>query len=270
MTLIQQHNLKEDFAAFDSCFPLLAAGMIPSFLFPFIPSIANGIKGRERLFKFIGIWVEDGMPGLDEGLVYDMAQIGHTAGHSSREIASVLNTDLWALQANTPPAAVALLLYILQSPLLSIIHKEIDSISTKSNSTIPDLDMKALASLEMVASCVQETIRLNTSSFSVRIAKESFVLPTSVSPDRKGVPTQGYLIPSGSRIICATRAAHLSDAIWGSNPSVWDGARFVDRADEVGMKNKKAREMKGFGGGISIVGLFRDPVYCLPHFAVRR
>jgi Cytochrome P450 len=81
--------------------------------------------------------------------------------------------------------------------------------------------------------------------------EESFILPIR---DAKGTSTSGYLIPGGSRVICATRAAHLSDAIWGNNPSIWDGERFLERDDdEAGMKSKKAREMRGFGGGVSIV-----------------
>ena len=154
------------------------------------------------------------MPGLDEGVILDMAQIELIAGHSSREIASFLNADLWALQANTPNPAGVLLLYIIQSILLPAVHEEIDRIPT-SDSITPDLNMKTLASMEMVSSCMQETIRLNTS-------EESFILPTSVIRDAKGTSTPGYLIPGGSRAICATRAVHLSDAIWGNNPSIWD------------------------------------------------
>ena len=231
--------------------------MVPSFLFPYIPSIAKGINGRERIFKILAAWVEDGMPGLDEGVIRDMAQIGLTQRHSSREIASLLSSDLWALQANTPYIAAALLLYTIQSPLLPTVRKEINNIPTKGDSMTPDLDMKALASLETVASCVQETLRLNTSSFSIRIVEESFVLNTSISHDEKGALTQCFSIPRGSRIICATRAAHLSDAIWGKDPSIWDGEQFMGRADEeTGEKSKKAREMRGFGGGISIVCYF--------------
>jgi hypothetical protein len=254
MIRTQEIDFKKDFTTFDACFPLLAADMIPSFLHPFVPLIAKGIKGRERLFEFIATWVEDGMPGLDEGVIFDLAQIGLTAGHSSREIASFLNADLWALQANTPNAAGALLLYIIQSTLLPAVREEINRIPTKNDSTTPDLDMKALASMEIVSSCVQETLRLNTSSYSIRVVEESFILPTSFIRDVKGASTPGYLIPGGSRIVCATRAAHISGAIWGSNPSIWDGTRFLEREeDEAGMKSKRAREMRGFGGGVSIV-----------------
>jgi hypothetical protein len=257
LTQTQESVLKDGFFAFDECFPLLASDMVPSFLFPYIPLIAKGMNGRECIFKILATWVEDGMPGLDEGVIRDMAQIGLMQRHSSREIASILNADLWALQANTPYIAAALLLYIIQSTLLPAIREEIDNIPTKGDLAMPDLDMKALASLETVASCVQETLRLNTSSFSIRIVEESFVLNTAISHDEKGSLTQCFSIPRGSRIICATRAAHLSDAIWGRDPSIWDGERFLGSVDEeVGEKNKKAREMRGFGGGISIVCYF--------------
>jgi cytochrome P450 len=262
MIRTQENDIRKVFNTFDACFPLLAADMIPSFLHPFVPLIARGIKGRERLFEFIATWVEDGMPGLDEGVIFDMAQIGLTEGHSSREIASFLTADLWALQANTPNAASALLLYIIQSTLLPAVREEINRIPTKNDSTTPDLDMKALASMEMVSSCVQETLRLNTSSFSIRVVEESFILPTSVTRDMNGAPPPGYLIQGGSRIICATRAAHISDAIWGNDPSIWDGTRFLEREeDEAGMKSKKVREMRGFGGGISIVCSFLSFIF---------
>jgi cytochrome P450 len=261
MIRTQETDFKKNFNTFDGCFPLLAADMVPPFLHPFVPLIAKGMKGRERLFEFIGTWVEDGMPGLDEGVIFDMAQIGLTEGHSSREIASFLNADLWALQANTPSAACALLLYIIQSTLLPAVREEINRIPTKIDSPTPDLDMKALASMEMLSSCVQETLRLNTSSYSIRVVEESFILPTSVIRDQNGAPHPGYLIQGGSRIICATRAAHVSGAIWGTNPSIWDGTRFLERGDEPGMKSKKAREMRGFGGGVSIVCSFLSFIF---------
>jgi hypothetical protein len=107
-------------------------------LHPFVPPIAKGMKGHEHLFEFITTWVEDGIPGLDEGVIFDMAQIGLTEGHSSREIASLLNADLWALQANIPSAAGALLIYIIQSTLLPAVRKEINRIPTKIDSPTPD------------------------------------------------------------------------------------------------------------------------------------
>lgn len=263
MARMQKDGLRGSFAEFDAAFPLLTAELIPSFLIPFIPPIARGIKGRERLFTAIATWVEDGMPGLDEGVVQDMAQIGLTEGHSSREIATFLTADLWALQANTPYAAAALLLYIIQSTLLPAVREEIDSIPTKGDSITPHLDMKTLSSLELVASCVQETLRLNSSSFSIRIVEESFVLSVS-QEDAKGTPPGGFFIPGGSRIICATRTAHLSDRIWGEGPSTWDGERFLERGDDGGTKSEKARAMRGFGGGISIVRHFASTFLSFP------
>jgi hypothetical protein len=81
---------------------------------------------------------------------------------------------------------------------------------------------------------------------------ESFVLVTSAS--EKGATKHGSLIPSGSRIICATRVAHLPEEMWGMNPIAWDGGRFVDNESEgYDAKTKKVQAMQGFGRGISIV-----------------
>jgi cytochrome P450 len=107
--------------------------------------------------------------------------------------------------------------------------------------------------MPLAASCIQETIRLTTSTLSIRIVEKSFVLPIPAST--KGTADHdGFLIPGGSRIVCATRAAHLSDEIWGDDPSAWDGGRFIDRdGEEKEIKTKRAQGMRGFGGGVSIV-----------------
>lgn len=257
----QGTDLRDGFNAFDACFLLLAAEKIPSVLFPFIPPIAKGLRGRERVLKVMIEWIEEGMPGLNDGVIQEMTQILIKEGYSSREIATLLSGDLWALQANTPSAAAALLLYIFQSQLLPAVREEISRIPTKGDTTTPELDMQALASLDLVASCVQETLRLNTSSYSIRIVEKPFVLPVS----EEGASTRGFLIPGGSHVVCITRAAHLSDALWGENPSIWDGERFLEKDEAPGMRSKKAREMRGFGGGISIVcNSFHFYPRCLP------
>jgi hypothetical protein len=246
------NGLQVPFKSFDACFPLLLSEMVPPFLSAFVPSVATGVDGRNVLVKALAEWVEDGMPGLEEGLVREMAEIGLSEGFSLTEIGTILVGDLWALQANAPFAAASLLLYVLQSPLLPCVREEIDALPTKSASSTPSLSLKTLTSMPLVMSCIQETIRLATSSYSIRIAEKSFTLPTSAS--EKGATNHGFLIPGGSRIICATRAAHLSDEIWGTDPSVWDGGRFVGNDGEGNeARTKKTQAMRGFGGGVSIV-----------------
>jgi hypothetical protein len=84
------------------------------------------------------------------------------------------------------------------------------------------------------------------------LENKSFILVTSAS--EKGATSHGSLSPSGSGIICATRVAHLSEEIGGTDPLTWDGGRFVDNESEgYDAKTKDAQAMQGFGRGVSIV-----------------
>ncbi|KAJ8519223.1 hypothetical protein ONZ45_g3801 [Pleurotus djamor] len=232
-------GLQESFNAFDASFPLLASEMIPLPMYKFVPPVAKGMQGREEIWKLLKTWIEDGMPGLDEGVVREMAEMGLAEGYSSYETAKLLMGDLWALQANAPFAATALVLYVLQSTLLPRVIQEFDAIPTN------DVNMKALASMPLAASCVQETVRLNTSSFSIRLVQKDFVL--SLSED-----DPGFLIPcDGTRVVCITRTAHLTEQIWGESPDSWVGDRFLAQNGEDTISAKRSREMNGFGGGIS-------------------
>jgi hypothetical protein len=67
-------------------------------------------------------------------------------------------------------------------------------------------------------------------------------------------------------LLCITRVDHLDDSRYDGNAAEWDGQRFMDheaeRGDEEGTedeergwKSKRAREVYGFGGGISRVRL---------------
>ncbi|KAG9225709.1 hypothetical protein CCMSSC00406_0007566 [Pleurotus cornucopiae] len=238
-------GLQRDFNRFDASFPLLAAEMIPMALYSLVPPIADGMKGREAMFSVLTQWVEDGLPGLDEGLIHDMARMGLAEGYTSREIATLLLGDLWALQANAPYAASALLLYILQSDILDQVREEIDALPKQSEDTLdPVVTLKTLASMPLVASCVQETVRMNTSSFSIRVVEKDFVLSASGEG--------GIFIPAGMRVVCITRVGHLIDELWGANPESWIGDRFLAEKQGDALSSKRSREMNGFGGGISI------------------
>ncbi|KAL4258944.1 Cytochrome P450 superfamily protein [Pleurotus pulmonarius] len=238
-------GLQKDFNRFDACFALLAAEMIPMALYSLVPPIADGMKGREAMFSVLAQWVEDGLPGLDEGVIHDMAQIGLAEGYTSREVATLLSGDLWALQANAPYVASALLLYILQSGILDQVREEIDALPRQNEGTSdPVVTLKTLASMPLVASCVQETVRMNTSSFSIRVVEKDFVLSASGEG--------GIFIPAGMRVVCITRVGHLMDELWGANPESWIGDRFLPEKQGDALSSKRSREMNGFGGGISI------------------
>lgn len=241
-------GLRGEFGRFDRCFPLLAAEMMPVALYAFVPRVADGMRGREAMLSVLARWVEDGLPGLNEGVIRDMAHIGLAEGYTSMEVATVLSGNFWALHANAPYIASALLLYIVQSEILDQVREEIDGLPQQSGDTAnPVVTLKALASMPVVASCVQETVRTNTSSFSMRVAEEDFVLSESASG------SGGVFIHAGMRVVCATRVAHLTDGLWGDYPESWIGDRFAAKQQGDALSAKMAREMHGFGGGISTV-----------------
>jgi hypothetical protein len=244
-------ELRNAFAAFDTSFPLLASGLIAPFLERHIPITAAGRRGGAILADVFGDWVKDGMPGLSEGVVRDMANVGLAASFPPHEIGKLLLADCWALQANAPFAAVWLLLSILQSP--SVLPSLLAEIASSKSSD--QMSMKGLStSLPLLSSCLTETLRLATSSFSIRIVESPFFLSTATSSNPSS--TQGYMIPERSRIICATRVSHLDEERW-EDAGVWDGRRFLDEESKEGgeLPSKRVREVHGFGGGISIVSL---------------
>ncbi|KAF5345948.1 hypothetical protein D9758_011454 [Tetrapyrgos nigripes] len=253
-----RYSLKQGHYVFDESFPLLAAEMVPSFLHRLIPPIREGLAGREAAAQTLAQWSEDGMPGLEEGLIRDVAKVYAECGASSRDIGTLLVSDLWALQANAPQLAAALFTRVLQSPhIIQQLRKEIDDsgiLNTEDGLTLKSVNEH----LELGSSCVQETLRLDTSSFSIRLAQTDTMFDISNRDESlSGDSSSAVFIPKGARVIAATRAAHLSDSLWGPDPEEWDGERFLlkdvlNEEDRVRLKAKMLKEVRGFGGGVSM------------------
>ncbi|KAK7437879.1 Cytochrome P450 [Stygiomarasmius scandens] len=249
-----KYSLKSGHYIFDDCFPLLASDMIPKFLYRFIEPVREGIQGRKAVSDVLAKWVGEGLPGLEQGVIKDVTQVYLDCGISVDEVGTLLLSDLWALQANAPQAAGALFTRVIQSPhIVKRLLEEIDNaglLNTEDALTLKSVNEK----LELGASCIQETLRLETSAFSIRIAQTDFMLDLSDSDD--GQSANSVFIPKGARVIAATRAAHLTDALWGKDPEEWDGERFLlegaKEEDKVRLKAKMYKEMRGFGGGVSM------------------
>lgn len=168
--------------------------------------------------------------------------------------------DFWALQANAPYIATQLLNYVLQAPssLRSALQAEADAslnIAADSSEAEPLTFPHLATTLPLLGSCISETMRLGTSTFSIRDVEQPFVLPGKAD---KGKDAGDLVIPAKTRLLCITRVDHLDDDRYDGNAAEWDGRRFMDReGEEVGgngedeWRSKRAREVYGFGGGIS-------------------
>ncbi|KAH8801848.1 cytochrome P450 [Flagelloscypha sp. PMI_526] len=234
---------------FDAIFPILASGMVPSFLRRFIPPLQEGLSARAELTAAIEEFLEMGTPGLDDGLTKDSAEWMEREGLSPKEVAPMLLGDLWASQTNAPPACVALILRVFQAKgCVDRVAKEVSGTQLFGNGFNY---AKLSDALPFLNSCVHETLRTQTSSFSIRIAKEACLLDVSIDDsERRLVP-----IPKGARVCAVTRVPHITDSIWGEDSTAWDPTRFVPTGDNEASKVKLAKllkEVRGFGGGVSM------------------
>ncbi|GAA5961005.1 hypothetical protein JCM3765_006500 [Sporobolomyces pararoseus] len=249
---ISRENFRKAFDSFDDAFPLLASGLIPRPLIKIL--LKKGKQGQHVLAEVMRKWIEAGFPGLETGVVKDMAQNALDQNLGTREAGKLLVADAWALQANAPYVPSQLLLCLLQGPetLLKGVVSEIDrSISLACESASSPHSMHHLSQhLPLLQSCITETLRTGTSVFSIRDVEQPLPLRARNQAE--------VVIPPKSRVICATRASHLDQVTWGEEAHKWDGRRFFDgdvekvaSLEESEKKSTRAREVWGFGGGIS-------------------
>lgn len=237
-------QLKQWFLAFDHAFPLLASGKIPGWLQPRLKAggVAAGIDARDKMNAFFGKWGRDtGCAGLrEDDVIRITAEDGLRLGFDDTDLGSMMLGDFWALLANNPFAACWVLVYISQADeqLLADLYAEIDS--------IPEGVSAFDAQLPLLQSCFYETLRMQTSTFSIRWCSQPVNLENRA------------LLQPGDTVVCVTRTGHLDRNIWGEDARLWDGRRFFDdpkNADGL-LKGSKASQIpfvRAFGGGISIV-----------------
>ncbi|GAA6028327.1 hypothetical protein JCM8097_006977 [Rhodosporidiobolus ruineniae] len=251
---IAKKDLFRNFVAFDGSFPIEASGIVPSWLLKRIPEVQAGRKSRDVLVDVIEAWIKDGVPGVADGPCTALVDLTLEYGANTRDAALILTSLFWALQANAPFVAMQLITYILQSPLSvrQALQAEADA-SFSDAAAADDLDPLTFSHLSrtmpLLQSCITETLRLGTLSFSIRLVSQPFVVPGGDgSPD--------YVLPVGSTLISPPRIVHLDERRYGETVMAWDGERFYDGppgsdAEKVGEKSKMARETYGFGGGVS-------------------
>ncbi|GAA6002016.1 hypothetical protein JCM10207_003039 [Rhodosporidiobolus poonsookiae] len=247
---MSEDELHAHFETFDAAFPIMASGMLPPSLLDRIPDVKQAREAQQAMAGMLAAWITAGLPGVEEGVIQGVVEVCREQGMSPAQIGLLLVADFWALQANAPFIALQLLLYLLQAPssLRTSLVTELDtSLRLSDPSSFPStLNFPHLAqTLPLLSSCITETLRLGTSSFSVRAVQKPFAIAQPDGPD--------LVLPQGSRLLCATRAHHLDEKSWDGTAGTWDGRRFLDEqgGGEEGKKSKRAREVHGFGGGIS-------------------
>ncbi|GAA5975901.1 hypothetical protein JCM10908_005322 [Rhodotorula pacifica] len=257
-------ELYEALETYDRAFPIIASGLVPPALVERIPDVKKARVAQHVLAATFSDWIADGFEGLEEGVVRDMARVALDNDLGDYEAGKMLVADFWASMANAPFIAVRLLVTLLQAPsdLRADLQREIDSamngLASDGVQNGQEMTFAYLTqSLPLLGSCITETMRLETSTLSIRVVEKDIALTS----DAKAARQSTVIVPANSRLVNVTRLHHLNDARWDGNASEWDGRRFfdgganaddiVDEEKESGWRSKRAREVYGFGGGIS-------------------
>jgi cytochrome P450 len=233
------------FLAFDKTFPLLAAGFMPDFV------TYSGRKLRSQLTDVIQQWLEERWNAeqgeRDESaceLVKKMVDDSRAAGYNDRDVAALLLTDLWALQANSTWACFWVVAFMLQQPHgLKPLYEELNAAleTFKSSNTSTDSYLSTFlttASLPLLTSTITETLRFTTSSASIRRVTQP-----------EGASLAGYTFEKDDELICFTRTVHLNSDLY-DEPLVFKPGRYKEYLTEE--KDKGARFWNPFGGGVSM------------------
>ncbi|KAG8950079.1 hypothetical protein FRC00_007861 [Tulasnella sp. 408] len=239
----------DPFLVFDDYFPLFAAGAPALF-------VQKGIRARNQLIDMFEEYL--GTPGWEEGAaelitaMVDGARNESNQSWTDRELAAAINSDFWAANSNMSWGffwCIGLMLHEPQS--LAPLYEEIDAARDFWSKAHPNADLSgdsltdlaeflSNASLPLITSVVSETLRVSSSSFSIRAVVED------------GATINGYPqfeFSKGDVLICQARSVHLDQEIYGPDAAVFKPDRFLDSG--IVTEGGVHRPFLPFGGGVS-------------------
>ncbi|KAI0328507.1 cytochrome P450 [Cubamyces sp. BRFM 1775] len=231
------------FRGFDDSFHLLATNIPRIFL-------SRPLKSWDKLVDLIEAYISGLGDDLEEaGHFVQVAIRGREAGWTNRDIAAVLGTQLWALQANAVFAAYWLVaLQLQQKEGLAPLIEEIDTAREFWQATHPsasfgtsffeDIASSSSKSLPLVTSAIQETLRYTSQTYSIRRV---------VKPVQLG----GYELRPDEQVICVTRQTHVDDEVF-PEASEFNFRRYVENPKAMKDGKLVPNHTMAFGGGVSM------------------
>lgn len=167
---------------------------------------------------------------------------------SIRDVARLIVTFLWALQANAPLVAYWIVALNLQrpdglKPLVAEVDEAVTSwnnanLSLPLNSRQNVVDFINRADLPLLNSTIQETLRFVTSVMSIRAVVEATELG-------------GYRFNRGDEVVCSTRAVHLDPEIH-ERPTEYIPTRYMTQKKFTKNGKPVMNHTMPFGGGVSM------------------
>lgn len=219
-----------DFEIFDKAFPLMVAGL-PKMLFKEGSAALDRLASGPPLGEGPSAWLRDRAP-----LFADIPAIDYGRAQTS---------ILWAINANTIPAAFWSLFYLLKHPdALRAVSEELAPLWDAAGD-----DADALADqvpdMRMLDSAIREALRLSSGSLTVREVLEPFSLTT-----RGG----SHALRKGDRVCLAPFVTHRDPEIF-EDPELYKHDRFYI---ESGVKqffkdgDRVPLPLMPFGAGVSM------------------
>lgn len=163
-------------------------------------------------------------------------------GIGESDIAALLMMIFWVINGNAYKLCFWVLTYILHdSSLFTAIRGE--AISAVRSSTSPNDLANSLEQCKSINAVFHETLRMTSSSMSVRNVLE----PVTIG---------GKYLRAGTKVLVPYRQLHFDDKVFGTNAAVFDPERFLASKDL-----SRSSSFRPFGGGTS---------YCPGRFIAKR
>ncbi|KAG8900374.1 Cholesterol 7-alpha-monooxygenase [Tulasnella sp. 403] len=236
---VTSNTAYEPFLVFDGHFPLMAADM-PRFM------VSKAFKARDVLLDLLQVYLANPDWTLEASeLTKEMHKGCQSANFSPRDTAAMLSTDLWGAESSMTWAFVWVFNLTLHRPgALAPLVDEVNSTLASWKADNPNADISnpddLLAFLmdntfPLIASHVTESLRLCTSTFSIRTVEEDDVV------------VGGYEFKRGDMVVCTSPTLHLDESVY-PDPHTFKGDRFLGmNVPESGGKG----HYRPFGGGVS-------------------
>lgn len=245
----------EAFAKFDGEFTKLAAELAPWMC-------KDAIKYRKVCLDILETWYLDWNERYEaatlsqdqhvSAVIQAVLDFSRSHGTSSRDIAAFMLADMFATQANAPPAAAWLIIKFAEHPVaLQRLRGEIrEGLKRSQHGTVASLirspDLMNGPTFEFLTSAIKETLRFATSVASLRRVMEDTILGS-----QKGSDEGGVVLRKGEMVYCLTRSTH-TDSTLHPDADQWIPERFMaDYRARQEVKTVK-NDWMPFGGGTSM------------------
>lgn len=245
------------FAKFDAEFTKLA-GELPAWM------CKDAVKYRDACLDTLERWYIGWHERADAGKLREDEKVSSVIqavldfaskhGTKTRDVAAFLLADMFATQANAPPAAAWLIIKLAENPdSLERLRGEIQAgLQQCAEGTIASLvqsrEIMNGPTFAFLTSAIKETLRCATSVASIRRVMEDAV----IGENRSGDGDSGILLKKGEMIYCLTRPTH-TDSSLHPDAEQWIPERFMVGYKMHQHEGKPVRNTwLPFGGGTSM------------------